>query len=57
MGCSILVADTSGLSEVAQMGLVKAIPLDSTAQQLADAVVRAARESLSAQQDQFTDMG
>ena len=38
MGCSILVADTSGLSEVAQMGLAKAIPLDSTAQQLADAI-------------------
>ena len=38
MSCSILVADTSGLSEIARMGLARAIPLDSSAQQLADAV-------------------
>ncbi len=39
VGCSILVADTSGLSEVAQMGLAHAIPLSSSPAQLAAAVV------------------
>jgi hypothetical protein len=34
-----LVADTSGLSELAQKGLAQAIPLESTASQIADAIV------------------
>jgi glycosyltransferase involved in cell wall biosynthesis len=36
----VLVADTSGLSELAERGLVRAIPLDSTASQIADAVIQ-----------------
>lgn len=39
MGCSILVADTSGLSEVAQMGLARAVPLASSPEQLAQAII------------------
>lgn len=35
----VLVADTSGLSELAQRGLVSAIPLESTSDQVADAVL------------------
>jgi len=37
---SILVADTSGLGEMARNGLAVAIPLDSTPQAIADAVLR-----------------
>lgn len=37
--CSILVADTSGLSEIAEKGLAKAIPLNSTAEQLAETIL------------------
>lgn len=40
LGCSVLVADTSGLSELAQKGWVKAIPLSSTPQQVATAMLR-----------------
>lgn len=39
MSCSILVADTSGLSEVAQMGLARAVPLAASPEQLAQAII------------------
>jgi len=39
LGCPVLVADTSGLSELAREGLVRAIPLKSTPAQIADAIV------------------
>ena len=38
-GRPALVADTSGLSELAQRGVARALPLDSTTQELADAIV------------------
>ena len=40
-GCSLLVADTSGLKELADTGVARAIPLDSTPHQVADAIVTA----------------
>jgi glycogen synthase len=39
LGCSILVADTSGLGELAEKGLARAIPLNSTTEQLAQAIL------------------
>jgi glycosyltransferase involved in cell wall biosynthesis len=39
LGRPVLVADTSGLSELATRGLAKAIPLNSTPQQVAAAVL------------------
>ena len=39
LGCSALVADTSGLSELAQQGLATAIPLKCTKQELAAAIL------------------
>ena len=39
LGRPVLVADTSGLGELAQKGLARAIPLESTSDQIADAVV------------------
>lgn len=39
LGCPALVADTSGLRELAQKGLARAIPLKSTSSQIADAIV------------------
>jgi glycosyltransferase involved in cell wall biosynthesis len=35
----VLVTDTSGLGELAERGLVTAIPLDSSSAQVADAVI------------------
>lgn len=43
---SILVANTSGFTELADEGLVRAIPLDSTPRQVAAAVLRQLREPL-----------
>jgi glycosyltransferase involved in cell wall biosynthesis len=42
----VLVADTSGLSELAEQGLVRAIPLNSSAAQVADAVLEQLRQPL-----------
>lgn len=39
LGRSVLVADTSGLTELAERGLVRAIPLGSTAEQVAAAAL------------------
>ena len=39
LGRPALVADTSGLHELAQRGLARAVPLDSTADELAEAIV------------------
>jgi len=39
LGRPLLVADTSGLSELAQRGWARAIPLESSPQQVAAAVV------------------
>ena len=39
----VLVADTSGLSELAERGLVRAIPLNSTNEQVAEAVLEQLR--------------
>lgn len=39
LGCPALVADTSGLSELAKQGLATAIPLKSTDQQIAAAIL------------------
>jgi glycogen synthase len=43
LGRPVLVADTSGLSELASRGWARAIPLGSTPQQVADAVVEQLR--------------
>jgi glycogen synthase len=40
LGRPVLVADTSGLSELAQRGLAEAIPLKSTPVQIAEAVIK-----------------
>jgi glycosyltransferase involved in cell wall biosynthesis len=40
LGCSVLVSDTSGLSELAEKGWVKAIPPNSTTDEVADAILR-----------------
>ena len=44
LGRPVLVADTSGLSELAQQGLAQAIPLNSTPQQVAEAVLGQLRQ-------------
>ena len=46
LGCPALVADTSGLHELAEEGLVRAIPLESTAEEVAAAVLHQLREPL-----------
>lgn len=46
LGCPALVADTSGLHELAEQGLVRAIPLESTAEEVAAAVLHQLREPL-----------
>jgi glycosyltransferase involved in cell wall biosynthesis len=46
LGCPVLVADTSGLSELAAMGLARAIPLDSSPSQVAAAVLDQLRDPL-----------
>jgi glycosyltransferase involved in cell wall biosynthesis len=38
-GCGLLVADTSGLKELADSGAARAIPLDSAPQAVAEAIV------------------
>jgi glycosyltransferase involved in cell wall biosynthesis len=50
MGCSALVADTSGLSELAQQGSARAIPLNSAPQHVADATLELLRTPLTARQ-------
>ena len=40
MGCPVLVADTSGLSEIAEQGLCRAIPLNTSSAGVADAIAR-----------------
>lgn len=47
LGRPALVADTSGLHELAEQGLVQAIPLRSTAQQVARAVLDQLRQPLA----------
>jgi len=44
---SILVTNTSGLSELAEQGLVRAIPLNSTPTQVAQAVLNQLRDPLT----------
>ncbi|MEP6986479.1 MAG: glycosyltransferase family 4 protein [Chloroflexota bacterium] len=39
LGCSVLVTDTSGLGELARKGWVKAIPLNSTSDEVAKAIL------------------
>jgi len=46
LGVPVLVADTSGLSEIAQQGLARAIPLNSTPEQVAIAVLDQMRNPL-----------
>ena len=46
LGRPALVADTSGLSELAQQGLARAIPLDSSPLQVAEAVAEQVRHPL-----------
>ena len=46
LGCPALVADTSGLSELAARGLARAIPLKSSPRQVADAVLEQLRDPL-----------
>lgn len=46
LGRPALVADTSGLSELAQRGLARAVPLDCPPRQLAEAVVHQLRDPL-----------
>jgi glycogen synthase len=46
LGRPALVADTSGLSELARKGYARAVPIDSTPQQVAAAVVRQLVEPL-----------
>jgi glycosyltransferase involved in cell wall biosynthesis len=45
-GCSLLVADTSGLSELAEQGYARAIPLRSSPEQVAEAVLDQLRDPL-----------
>ena len=45
-GCPALVADTSGLHELAEQGLVRAIPLESTEVEVAAAALQQMREPL-----------
>lgn len=46
LGCSVLVADTSGLSELAQQGLARAIPLASTDNEVAAAILQQLRQPI-----------
>jgi glycogen synthase len=46
LGRPVLVADTSGLNELAERGLVRAIPLDSTPDQVAAALLDQLRRPL-----------
>jgi glycosyltransferase involved in cell wall biosynthesis len=46
LNCSILVADTSGLHEIAEQGLARAIAIDSTPQQIAQAILEQLRNPL-----------
>ena len=46
LGCPALVADTSGLSELCQQGLARGIPLDSTPEQVAAAVLEQLRSPM-----------
>ena len=46
LGRPVLVADTSGLTELAEDGLVRAVPLDSNARVIAAAIVRQLRDPL-----------
>ena len=46
LGRPVLVADTSGLRELAEDGLVRVVPLDSTPQQVAEALLGQLREPL-----------
>ena len=39
LGCSVLVTDASGLSELAKQGLANALPLNCSDEQLADAMI------------------
>jgi glycosyltransferase involved in cell wall biosynthesis len=45
LGCPALVADTSGLSELSENGLARAIPLNSTPAQIATAMLEQIRQS------------
>jgi glycosyltransferase involved in cell wall biosynthesis len=44
LGCSVLVADTSGLSELAEQGFAQAVPLTSTPEQIAAAALGQLRQ-------------
>jgi glycosyltransferase involved in cell wall biosynthesis len=46
LGCPALVADTSGLSELAEQGLARAIPLASPAERVAEAILDQLRQPL-----------
>ena len=46
LGCPALVTKTSGLSELCDLGLAKGIPLSSTADQIAKAVLEQLRNPL-----------
>src|SRR5205085_6599705 len=46
LGRPALVADTSGLSELARRGMVRAVPLDSSPEDVAAAVMRQLRDPL-----------
>jgi glycosyltransferase involved in cell wall biosynthesis len=46
LGCPALVADTSGLSELCEQGLARGIPLDSTPDQVAAAVIEQLRSPM-----------
>jgi len=39
LGCSVLVTDTSGLSELAEKGVANAVPLNCSDEQLAEAII------------------
>jgi len=47
MGRSVLVADTTGLRELAERGLVRAIPLESSDQEVAQAILSQLRHPFS----------
>lgn len=47
LGCPVLVADTSGLHELAEQGLARAIPLSSTPEEVASAVLQQLQEPLT----------
>jgi glycosyltransferase involved in cell wall biosynthesis len=50
LGRPVLVADTSGLSELAERGLVRAIPLESTAEQVGAAILEQLRQPFVSKQ-------